>query len=69
MTELMSESADPPTYACIVRWIAGAGRLVGFPDKAPEIVCGKERNSTCSTDSLAAGVIRVNIVDPDGRDR
>ena len=66
VAELVSESADPPTYAAGVGWITDAGRHVGFPDESSQIVCRKQGNPARSTGSLAAGWIRVDVIDPNG---
>src|SRR5947208_4956483 len=66
VAELMSESADPPTYAASIRRITDAGRYVGFADESPQIVCGKQCNPARSTGSLATGWIRIDVIDPNG---
>src|SRR5437867_11471961 len=62
----MAESADPPTYAAGIRWITDARGHVGFADESPQIVCRKQRNPARSTGSLAAGWIRIDVIDPNG---
>src|SRR5437870_13205835 len=62
----MAESADPPTYAAGIRRLTDAGRYVGFADESPQIIRWKQRNPARSTDSLAAGWIRIDVIDPNG---